>query len=243
MVLKVGCCGFPVSKNKYFENLKLVEIQQTFYKILDEKLLEKWRKEAPEDFEFTVKAFQGITHTIKSPTWKKSDLSKEELKKIKNYVGNLRVNKITLEYWNKMLNYCKILKSKIILLQLPSSFTDSKENINQTIEFLKNVENKNIKIALELRGWKLENKKKIFENFDLIDVIDINISLPVVIKDILYTRLHGKYEKNKIIYKYDYSLEELKNIKNKINSLNAKEKYVLFNNSYMFKNALEFVKL
>jgi len=30
--IKVGCCGFPKGKKKYFEQFKLVEIQQTFYK-------------------------------------------------------------------------------------------------------------------------------------------------------------------------------------------------------------------
>ena len=30
--IKVGCCGFPRGKKKYFQQFKLVEIQQTFYK-------------------------------------------------------------------------------------------------------------------------------------------------------------------------------------------------------------------
>ena len=128
-MIKVGCCGFPVNKKKYFENFNVVEIQQTFYKIIDEKTVEKWRKEAPKDFEFTFKVFQGITHTIKSPTWKRSGLSNQELKKIEKYVGNLKWNKITQEYWEKMLKYAKILNSKIIVVQLPSSFNDSEENV------------------------------------------------------------------------------------------------------------------
>lgn len=243
MEIKVGCCGFPISKNKYFENLNLVEIQQTFYELIDEEDLKKWRKDAPSNFEFTIKAFQGLTHTTKSFTWKRSGLKESEIKKLEKYVGNLKVNKVTLEFWEKMLKYAKILNSKIILLQLPSSFNDSKENIEQTKEFLKNVETKEIKIALELRGWKLENKRKIFEEFNVIDVVDINIDIPTKVENILYTRLHGKYEKNRIIYNYEYTQKELLNIKNKLIKLNAKENYVLFNNSYMFKNALEFLKI
>jgi len=243
MEIKVGCCGFPVAKSKYYEKLKLVEIQQTFYKLMDEKTLEKWRKEAPKDFEFTFKAFQGLTHNIKSPTWKRSGLKKEELKRIEKYVGELKVNKVTMEFWDKMLKYAKILDSKIIVVQLPSSFVDSENNINQTKEFLKNVENKKIRIALELRGWKDPSKKEIFENFDVIEIVDLNISIPTVKKDILYSRLHGKYEGNKIIYKYDYSKEELEKIKTKIVEMNSKVNYILFNNSFMFKNALEFISI
>lgn len=243
MVIKVGCCGFPVAKNKYFQNLKLVEIQQTFYKLVNEDLLEKRRKEAPKDFEFTIKAFQGLTHSIKSFTWKRSGLSKEELKKIEKYVGNLKVNKVTMEYWEVMLKYAKILNSKIILLQLPNSFNDSEENIKQAKEFLKNVESSKVIIALELRGWKKENKLKIFEEFNAIDVVDLSFEKPSIVKDILYTRLHGKHEGNKIIYSYEYTKNELEKIKDYLLEINAKESYVLFNNSSMFKNALEFISL
>lgn len=243
MKTKIGCCGFPIARKKYYEIFKVVEIQQTFYKLIDEKLLKKWRNEAPRNFEFTIKAFQGLTHTSKSPTWKKSNFNKEELKKIEKYIGNLKVNKITLEFWDKMLNYAKILDSKIIVLQLPSSFTDNKQNIKQTIEFLNNVESKKVKIALELRNWKDENKKKIFEFFDVIDIVDIKVTKPSILRDILYTRLHGKYENNKIIYNYEYNIDELKMIKNEIKGFNVREAYILFNNSYMFKNALELLNV
>jgi uncharacterized protein YecE (DUF72 family) len=239
-MIKVGCCGFPVSKKKYYESLKVVEIQQTFYKLMDEKTIKKWRKEAPNDFEFTFKAFQGITHPAKSPTWKKSGISKEELKKIEKYVGELKWNKITSEYWNKMIEYSKILNSKIIVIQLPTSFKDEEKNIKNAVEFFENARDK-VKIAVELRGWKEENKRKICKEFDLIDVVDLNISEPSYYKDVVYSRLHGKYENNKIIYKYDYSKEELKKIKEKAKKY--KECYIMFNNVYMFKNALEFINL
>ncbi len=31
--VKVGCCGFPGSRKDYFSQFKLVEVQQTFYKM------------------------------------------------------------------------------------------------------------------------------------------------------------------------------------------------------------------
>ncbi|RLI79276.1 DUF72 domain-containing protein, partial [Archaeoglobales archaeon] len=45
-MIKVGCCGFPVSMKKYFDNLKLVEVQKTFYKPPEIKTAERWRKNA-----------------------------------------------------------------------------------------------------------------------------------------------------------------------------------------------------
>jgi uncharacterized protein YecE (DUF72 family) len=66
--LKVGCCGFPRGRKEYFRQFRLVEVQQTFYKMPDLETAIKWRQEAPTDFEFTLKAWQLITHPPTSPT-------------------------------------------------------------------------------------------------------------------------------------------------------------------------------
>ena len=75
MTIWVGCCGFPIAKSKYYAQFKLVEVQQTFYQPPRVKTLEKWRAEAPPDFEFTLKAWQLITHEPKSPTYRRLTLS------------------------------------------------------------------------------------------------------------------------------------------------------------------------
>ena len=62
MDVKVGCCGFSVSMKKYFEKLKLVEVQKTFYEPPKIETAKKWKNSAPEGFEFTLKAWQVITH-------------------------------------------------------------------------------------------------------------------------------------------------------------------------------------
>ncbi len=67
--VKVGCCGFPGGMKKYFSQFRLVEVQQTFYKMPRLKTAQKWRQEAPSDFEFTLKAWQLITHSPTSATY------------------------------------------------------------------------------------------------------------------------------------------------------------------------------
>jgi len=44
--IKVGCCGFPVNRGKYFKNLELVEIQSTFYQPMDIEKAKELRDEA-----------------------------------------------------------------------------------------------------------------------------------------------------------------------------------------------------
>jgi uncharacterized protein YecE (DUF72 family) len=46
----------------YAERLSTVEINNTFYRMPQEALLERWAREVPEGFAFTLKAPQRITH-------------------------------------------------------------------------------------------------------------------------------------------------------------------------------------
>jgi uncharacterized protein YecE (DUF72 family) len=55
--VKIGCCGFAVGMKDYFRQFKLVEVQQTFYKIPRLETALRWREAAPTDFEFTLKAW------------------------------------------------------------------------------------------------------------------------------------------------------------------------------------------
>lgn len=50
----VGCCGFPVARERYYKTFRAVEIQQTFYEPLQDETARKWRQRAPDGFLFTV---------------------------------------------------------------------------------------------------------------------------------------------------------------------------------------------
>ena len=46
----------------YAERLKAVELNNTFYRLPQRSLVESWRDQVPENFRFSVKASQRITH-------------------------------------------------------------------------------------------------------------------------------------------------------------------------------------
>lgn len=53
----VGCCGFPISKSKYYKHFNIVELQHTFYQPQSKiETIRKWREDAPKEFEFILKA-------------------------------------------------------------------------------------------------------------------------------------------------------------------------------------------
>ena len=96
---KVGCCGFVVSQQEYFQLFNLIEIQTTFYQLPRLQTAEKWRATAPQGFEFTIKAWQLITHEPSSPTYRRLR-SKIDPTKLDHY-GSFRVTPEVLEAWNR----------------------------------------------------------------------------------------------------------------------------------------------
>jgi len=239
----VGCCGLPEGLEKYAKRFKVLEINSTFYKLPKLETAERWRKKVPEDFKFSVKCHQGVTHPIKSPTWRRSGLKPEELERLEGKVGFLRPTREVLNFWEKTMEICKVLGAEICLIQLPRSFKESEENLQNLKEFFSKAKRDGLKIALELRGWDLEAFRRICKELDLIQVTDPFLQMPSYIKDIVYFRLHGSYEKGRINYKHKYSEKELKELKEKLEGLEAKDIYVMFNNVYMKEDALRFKEL
>jgi len=53
-LIKAGCCGFAVKggAKTYYKLFDVVELQSTFYRLPKIETAERWRREAPEWFEF-----------------------------------------------------------------------------------------------------------------------------------------------------------------------------------------------
>lgn len=234
-MLKVGCCGFSKSKKTYFSNFDLVEIQKTFYKPPKARTAEKWKDEAPEYFEYTLKAWQLITHPPSSPTYRRAKIEVPEEKK-KSY-GFFRPTKEVFEALDKTIEIAEALDAEVIVFQCPGSFKENEENINNITEFFKEIKNKtkrNYLFAWEPRGgWNEETVKYLCEELDLIHCVDplVNDSLHGSPK---YYRLHGGKG-----YRHRYTGPELE----KLAEVTGKDCYVLFNNMYMFNDALRFKEL
>jgi uncharacterized protein YecE (DUF72 family) len=247
MQIKIGCCGFPVAKDKYYKNFDVVEIQQTFYQPPEEKTILKWREEAPEDFEFTLKAWQLITHEASSPTYRRLKLKIPESKK-KNY-GFFKPSDEVWEAWEKTEKIAQILKSKIIVFQCPPSFEPNSENKRNFEKFLKAITRKNYLLVWEPRGrWEGKEILSVCEKLNLLPCIDPFKNKPFSGK-IGYFRLHGKTG-----YRYKYSDSDLEKLK-KITQVPTKTRqlsqaansynqiYFMFNNVFMFEDALRFKKI
>ncbi len=233
--MKIGCCGFQISRNKYFENLRLVEIQKTFYKPPRLSTLERWRREAPGDFEFTVKAWMAFTHDPRSRIWSKTGLPREE-----DY-GLLKPTKRNFGIWEEFKEVIKKLNVRVVVFQSPPSFKATKENVNNANRFFSSIKG-DFRLAWEVRdeSWVLSKDfYLILKSHDITHVVDLLRKTPLYGK-FRYYRLHGARKDKKIVYSYKYSKENLSNIVSLIKKFQLGENYVLFNNSYYsFENAIQ----
>jgi len=230
--IRIGCCGFPVSKQRYFKEFDIVEIQKTFYEMPDKNLLIKWRKEAPFDFEFVIKVSQLITHPATSPTYKKLNI-KIPKTKLKNH-GYFKPTDEVFAVWDKTKEYLKILNSKIAVFQCPKSFLPSDENIKNIKKFFRAIGKDGHTLVWEPRGenWKDEIVKEVCRELGLVHCVD-PFERKGIFGKINYFRLHGRFGS----YNYRYVKEDLIKLRD---FCEGKETFCMFNNVYMFEDAVVF---
>ncbi|MBC7081529.1 MAG: DUF72 domain-containing protein [Thermoplasmatales archaeon] len=228
-MIKVGCCGFPCRKEEYFKRFEVLELQKTFYSLPEIDTAKKWRKEKPENFEYTMKAWQLITHLPTSPTYRKANLKLES----KNY-GFFKPTDEIFSAWERCREFAKELDARIVVFQCPPNFHESAENVKNIEQFFSSIKKEFI-YSIEFRGkWSKEKIVEICEKFDLIHCVDPFKSSSYY-GEIKYYRLHGIGG-----YNYDYSKEELKKI---LEICRGEKAYCLFNNTKMLKNASEFKEM
>ena len=247
MHLLVGCCGFPVSKSKYFQTFKTVELQDTFYRIPSIDSAKRLKNQVPQEFIINMKAWQVISHPSTSPTWKKAGI-KIDKSKAKNY-GYLKPTKENFEAWDKVLEIAHIYNPRVIVIQTPPSFGYNELNLKNAQEFFQTISYNNFIIGWEPRGtWRQQPSmiRKVIDVGRIIHITDILREKPIIKEDqeVLYIRLHGLGGKE-VNYRYKYKDEDFEKLTRIITETlekynHIREIYVMFNNIYMFNDAQAF---
>jgi len=233
--IRIGTCGFRVRKEDYVRRLSCVEIQHTFYQPPMVKTLERWRDEMPQNFEFTLKAWQLITHESSSPTFKRlrRKLTEKEIKD----AGAFKLSPIVKEAWKVTLASANALKARTVLFQCPARFEPTKRNIANLQKFFSSVDRGGLNFCWEPRGeaWSDETIRELCTGLDLWHVVD-PFARATVTPERCYFRLHGR-----IRWRYQYEDVELEELATMIprNSLS----YVFFNNITKTQDAEVFQRI
>lgn len=232
--IRVGCCGFVRSRAEYFAQFDLVEVQQTFYKLPKVETARRWREEAPPAFEFTMKAWQAITHPPSSPTYRKAGL---QLPGPAEHYGFFRPTPEVMEAWERTLEIAEVLGAVVIVLQCPARFTPAPEHIRNLEHFLEHARRPaGIRLAWEPRGeWPREVIAAICRQYNVIHAVD-PFQGPPATEGLAYFRLHGRTG-----HSYRYTDEDLKLLWEWCRKFDSV--YCMFNNVGMWDDALRFRSL
>ena len=235
----IGTSGFGIARGKYVELFSCVEVQHTFYQPPKISTLERWREEAPPDFEFVLKAWQLITHDAKSPTYRrlKRQLSDRE----KREAGYFRPTAIVKEAWEATLACANALRARTILFQCPASFKQTVKNIKNLEAFFGSLNREKSRsqfnFCWEPRGdWDPKVVKSLCHDLKLWHVVDPFQAVCITPRN-RYFRLHGKGG-----WRYQYDDAELRELAAMLPRRPTKSKptYVFFNNVRMTQDALKF---
>ncbi len=196
-----------------------IEIDSTFYAIPPSTNVENWYKKTPENFAFSLKLPQEITH-------------------------NLSLRKQSFEVLDEFCERILLLKEKlaVVLIQLPPQFEANKENAQNLREFLQKLP-KEIRFAVEFRArqwlidWTFEELEKNKVALCLVEGswIPREMMFEAIAKptaDFSYIRFMGERDLLKFDKIYRLQDANLQMWKDEIENIKAKDVFVYFSNYY-----------
>ena len=231
MKIHVGCSGwfywhwrgifYPNTKRTdtwfkhYVANFDTVELNAPFYSWPKDATVRTWRRNAPEDFRYSVKVNRLITHEKR-----------------------LRRTKVLIR---KFCQIEEILGDKLgcFLFQFPSSYKYTPARLKSIVTQL----DPKLVNAVEFRhkSWWRAAVYRVFKKRGLIFCSVSSPRLPdelIKTSDVLYIRFHGTSR----WYRHDYSADELAMWAQRIRASGAREVWIYFNNDregFAIKNARE----
>ena len=227
----IGCCGFSSARSAYFERLPAVEVQHTFYQPPRVKTLEGWREEAPPGFVFAVKAWQLITHTAASPTYRRLRRTMSDDERAE--AGAFRPTEIVEAAWAETAASARALGARAVLFQCPPSFRPTEKHVADFRAFVQARERGGMTFVWEPRGgWPRELVEDLCGELDLWHVVDPFVE-PTVTPGRCYYRLHGRGG-----WRYRYEDGELEELAAMLPEGAAS--FVFFNNVHMLEDAGRF---
>jgi uncharacterized protein YecE (DUF72 family) len=218
--VRVGLCGFTIGAAEYARRFSLVEVQQTFYDPPQRLTLERWRLRMPQPFEFTLKAWQLVTHDGALLTYRrmKRPLTRAQLSE----AGSFRDSETVRLGWKETLACARILAATTVVFQCPASFRPTDENLGNLQRFFRDVDRDGRRFAWEPRGaWPDDLVKDLCGELDLTHAVDPFRQSPVT-TGFAYFRIGRAGERR------SYSDEELRRLQTVATGFETT--YAMFNN-------------
>ncbi len=173
------------SLKAYSELFNFVEVNNTFYHYPTFQTVRRWRETVPNDFTFSVRCHQDLTHNI-------------------GFIPSSQA----YEIFYQMRKYCNILNSPYLVLETPATYLINKKNEKETRDFFSSLSINGLRLVWETRAPITQTVVGIMEDFGIIHCVDLSKQKPSFDLDVTYSRLFGKGQHN--LYQFnDYELAEI----------------------------------
>ncbi|MCU1246888.1 MAG: hypothetical protein JWN02_2798 [Acidobacteria bacterium] len=233
-MIKVGLCGVTIGLREYVETFPVLEVQQTFYEPPAPRTMLRWRETAPDRFEFTIKAWQLITHRASSRTYRrlKTTLTDDE----RAQCGGFQSTPVVMRAWETTMAAARLLRATAILFQCPASFRAEPANVANMRRFFGGIERPpDIRLLWEPRGpWPDALVAELCGELALTHVVD-PFERDAIPQPLTYWRLHGIGNAYHV-----YTDAELRSLIPRIPRYDQ-DAYVMFNNVPRVADARRFM--
>jgi uncharacterized protein YecE (DUF72 family) len=203
------------SLKAYSEVFNFVEVNYTFYKYPSTRMVERWRRIVPKDFEFTVRCHQDLTHRI-----------------------GLKPADEAYAVFSRMIGVCRVLDAPFLHLLTPASYVFDEPGINQASDFFSSVDLKGVRLAWEVRGPMSEKLVNLMADYRIVHSVDLSKEESSVESDVIYSRVFGKGKHNI----YQFTDGELQKIDKKVVDATVRMAIITWHGVKMSSDAARFKK-
>jgi len=189
-MLKVGCAGFPVGRDRYWRGLQFVEALTGEHMPRPETLAD-WRADAPVGAEFAVQAFRFITHGPQDrgfpPAGRKLTPSR------RGFCGGFRDSLEVHEAWLSTRAAAEVLGARAVIFETPESFQPGPDRLRDFYRFFKALPRGRWTCVWSPRGaaWEPELKDRVCADLGLVRAFDPLRERPPERGAFLYLRPRG----------------------------------------------------
>lgn len=170
-MVRVGCAGFPVGRDRYWGTLSFVEAK-TGERMPRPGTLAQWKAGAPAGAEFAVQAYRLITHGPEDRGFPSA--GKKLAKSRQVQCGGFRDSLEVREAWLATRKAAEALGARIAVFDNPISFQPGPDRLRDMYRFFKDIPRGNFSLVWQPRGasWDRRMVEKVCGDLGLIAACD-----------------------------------------------------------------------
>ena len=203
----------------YARAFSFVEVNSTFYSHPSPRQVEAWRGRVPEDFVFSVKCHQAVTHQ-----------------------EGLAATRPALGAFARSLAVAHRLRAPVLVLETPVTLKFTANRVRDLIAILASADRRGFTFGLEARthatGTVPPPLARAMQDLAIVDITDLSRQPPRIAADIAYTRLFGNGEHNRWVL----SDKQLGDIAAAGKATGADRAFYTFHGVRMYSDAARFLR-